>query len=121
MHHRVSQPGCFVATHATQKDCHQQRRYLVVGQRTRGCCTNKKLNLFAGERATVTFFHNDVDCAHEAGSIADWRFSTVMAKKSAASPANGRYSKTINRGGAFGRKKLRTLMVAGEHSGSHWH
>src|SRR5262249_23182694 len=133
------QPGCFLATHAAQKDRHQQRRYLVVGQRTRRCCRNKKLNLLAGKRATVTFLHNDVHCAHEAGSISDWPFPTRAwanvsvkrrvtrglitgnAQKSAASTANVRHKQNHQSRRGFRPKKATYRHGGSERSGTDWH
>jgi hypothetical protein len=63
--HRIGEPRGFGGAHSPQKNRHQQRGRLVVGQAPRGDALDDELNLLARQRSAIPLLHDHFDCAHE--------------------------------------------------------
>src|ERR1700681_2859158 len=90
MHHRIGQRRGFLVAHAAQEYRHQQGRRLIVGQRSAGDAGHEKLNLVASQETAVAFLENDIDGAHEGGSISEWTSSPATDELGVASSGSPR-------------------------------
>lgn len=60
MQHRVRQRRGFAVSHTVQKNRHQQRGALIVGDLARSHAIDEELDLFSRQFSTVTLFANDI-------------------------------------------------------------